>query len=157
MEKPVADLECSVARALEIVGERWSLLILRDAFHGIRRFDDFRHDLGIARNVLTERLKKLVDAGVLARRQYEMHPPRYEYVLTQKGRDLLPVLLAMMKWGDRWGGDAPTPKLIHTTCGHVVEPVSACSHCGVELELRELRVEPSPVRRRRPVPAPALA
>jgi DNA-binding HxlR family transcriptional regulator len=136
-------MECSIARTLEVVGERWSLLILRDAFYGIRRFDDFRRDLGIARNVLTDRLNKLVDQGVLERHPYEEHPPRFEYRLTAKGRDLLSVLLAMMRWGDRWAtnGDPPV-KLTHTACGHITQPTMTCSHCGGELDWADLRADP---------------
>jgi DNA-binding HxlR family transcriptional regulator len=144
-----SSLDCSVARTLEVIGERWSLLILRDAFYGVKRFDDFQADLGIARNVLTDRLKKLVERGVLSRRPYEERPPRYEYRLTEKGRDLLPVVLSMMRWGDRWEATGERPvTLSHTTCGHETEPVTVCSHCGEELELRNVRAEPIPVRAR---------
>src|SRR3712207_3951891 len=130
MARTFADMECSVARTLDVIGERWSLLILRDAFYGIRRFDDFQRDLGIARNVLTDRLTKLVDQGVLERRQYEERPPRYEYRLTAKGRDLLPVLLAMTRWGDRWAADERPPvTLTHATCGHDTQATMVCSHC----------------------------
>jgi DNA-binding HxlR family transcriptional regulator len=139
-----SEMECSIARTLEVVGERWSLLILRDAFYGVHRFDAFQKDLGVARNVLTERLSKLVDYGVLERRPYSEHPARYEYRLTAKGRDLLPVLLTMMRWGDRWASreDEPPVKLLHATCGRVTHPVLTCSECGEELILRELRVDP---------------
>src|SRR4051812_25620460 len=99
------DQTCSVARALEVVGERWTLLILRDAFLGVRRFDDFQADLGIARNVLTDRLGRLVNAGVLEKRAYSERPPRFEYRLTDKGRDLWPVVHALARWGDKH--DAP--------------------------------------------------
>jgi DNA-binding HxlR family transcriptional regulator len=136
-------LDCSIARTLEVVGERWSLLILRDAFYGIRRFEDFQRDLGIARNILTDRLQALVDRGVLERRPYEDRPPRFEYRLTEKGRDLLPVLLAMMRWGDRWeSGGGPPVTLHHTACGNVTQASTVCSVCGEELVLRELRVDP---------------
>lgn len=137
-------MSCSIARTLDVVGERWSLLILRDVFYGLRRFDDFRRDLGIARNVLTDRLNKLVDQGVLERRQYQEGPPRFEYRLTPKGRDLLPVLLAMMRWGDRWEAedDEPPVSLIHTACGNATEPVTTCAHCRETLEWRDLRTDP---------------
>ena len=139
-------MQCSVARALDIVGERWSVLILRDAFYGVRRFDDFRRDLGIARNILADRLNQLVQDGVLERRLYNERPQRYEYRLTDKGRDLLPVLLAMMRWGERWAATPGAPITVtHTTCGHDVEPVVTCSECGDELRLGELRVDPIPV------------
>ena len=140
-------MECSIARTLEVIGERWSLLIVRDAFYGVRRFDDFREDLGVARNVLADRLATLVARGVLERRQYEERPPRYEYVLTEKGRDLLPVVLTMMRWGDRWESqDTPPVTLTHTTCGHESVPFVACSHCSSELAWGELRTDPIRVR-----------
>src|SRR3712207_4660988 len=90
---------CSVARALEVVGERWTLLILRDAFLGVRRFDDFQRNLGIARNVLNARLQRLVEEGLLERRLYQQRPERYEYCLTEQGQDLWPALVALMQWG----------------------------------------------------------
>lgn len=141
--RSLADMECSIARALDVVGERWSLLILRDAFYGVSRFDDFQRDLGVARNILTDRLAKLVAAGVLERTQYEQRPPRFEYKLTRKGRELLPVLLTMMHWGDRWSGrGSPPVTLTHTSCGHDTHPVVSCAHCGEELRRSELRVHP---------------
>ena len=140
-------MECSIARTLEVIGERWSLLIVRDAFYGVRRFEDFRADLGVARNVLTDRLNSLVARGVLERRQYEDRPPRYEYLLTPKGRDLLPVVLTMMRWGDRWESvDAAPVTLTHTMCGHETSPVVTCSHCSGELGWGELRTDPIRVR-----------
>jgi DNA-binding HxlR family transcriptional regulator len=146
MAKTFADMECSIARTLDVVGERWSLLILRDAFYGVRRFEDFQRDLGIARNVLAGRLAKLVDQGVLERRRYEEHPPRHEYLLTAKGRDLLPVLLAMTRWGDRWmGGDEPPVTLTHTACDHPTQAQMVCAHCREDLAWRDLRANPRPV------------
>jgi DNA-binding HxlR family transcriptional regulator len=144
-------MECSVARTLDVIGDKWSLLILRDAFYGVRRFDDFREDLGVARNVLADRLQKLVGTGVFERRQYEERPPRFEYRLTEKGRELLPVLLAMIGWGDRWANDSGIPPvtLTHTKCGSVTRPVVTCEHCGDELTLREVRVDPIPVKAER--------
>ena len=140
-------MDCSIARTLEVIGERWSLLIVRDAFYGVRRFDDFRADLGIARNVLTDRLTTLVAQGVFERRLYEERPPRYEYVLTDKGRELLPVILTMMRWGDRWEAEGMSPvTLTHTTCGHETTPVVTCSHCSNELGWGQLVTDPIPVR-----------
>jgi DNA-binding HxlR family transcriptional regulator len=143
-----SQLDCSVARALEVVGERWSLLVVRDALYGVRRFEDFQHDLGIARNILTDRLKRLVDQGVLERQPYAEKPVRYEYRLTEKGRDLLPVMLAMMRWGDRWypGDMGPPVTFTHTSCGQVTTPVVACDHCGEELKRHHLRPDVPPVR-----------
>lgn len=136
-------MDCSIARALDVVGERWSLLILRDAFYGVSRFDDFQRDLGVARNILTDRLSKLVASGVLERVQYEERPPRFDYRLTRKGRELLPVLLTMMQWGDKWSGDGSPPvTLTHTKCGHETHPVLTCARCGEELKRSELRVHP---------------
>ena len=138
-------MNCSVAQCLEVVGEWWSLLIVRDAFLGVRRFDDFQARLGISRNILNQRLTTLVDEGILARVPYQDNPPRSEYRLTPKGRDLWHVLTAMRQWGDRWAApDGPPLKMRHTTCGHVVKAVAVCSHCGEPLDLRSVTVEPGP-------------
>ena len=137
-------LDCSVANALDIIGDRWSLLILRDAFLGVRRFDDWQRDLEIARNILAQRLDRLVEAEVLEARRYQENPPRDEYVLTAKGKDLLDVLLTLWRWGDRWA--APPPEmhrdLVHLDCGHVTHAVPSCAHCGQELTRSNLRIEP---------------
>jgi DNA-binding HxlR family transcriptional regulator len=147
MPRPIdlSAFECSVARTLEVVGDKWTLLVLRDAFYGVRRFEDFARDLGIARNVLTDRLGRLVDAGVLERRQYEQRPPRAEYRLTAKGRDLLPVILTMMHWGDTWQheGDKPV-QLVHEDCGSTTHAVPVCEHCREELTPFNVRVQPLP-------------
>ena len=125
----VGGTHCSIARALSVVGERWTLLILREAFRGVRRFDDFRAQLGIARNVLATRLAGLVEHGVLERRPYGSGPVRHEYHLSEKGRDLYPVLLSLLAWGDRWmaRGDRPPLTLIHRGCQHEVTPALTCS------------------------------
>ena len=151
MKPDFSQLDCSVARTLEVVGERWSLLIVRDALYGVRRFEDFQSDLGIARNILTDRLKRLVEQGVLERVAYAERPVRYEYRLTERGKDLTPVILAMMRWGDRWfpGDSGPPVKLTHTLCGEVTNPVVSCDVCGEELKRGDLRAEPLPVRARR--------
>jgi DNA-binding HxlR family transcriptional regulator len=142
----LSSMECSVARTLDTIGDKWSLLIIRDAFYGVRRFDDFQKDLGVARNILADRLRKLVDRGVLERRQYEERPPRFEYRLTESGRDLVSVVLAMMRWGDTWTTEGRPPvKIVHTTCGHETRPVVSCSECGEELRLGELLADPIPV------------
>jgi DNA-binding HxlR family transcriptional regulator len=142
-----SQMECSIARTLEVIGERWSLLIVRDAMYGVRRFDDFAADLGVARNVLTDRLGRLVEHGVMERRQYEDRPPRYEYRLTEKGKDLFPVLLSMVRWGDRWATDeAPPVTLTHTVCGQVTSAVPCCSACGRELRWSEVRSDPIRIR-----------
>ena len=131
---------CSIARSLELVGERWTLLILRDAFLGIRRFDDFQRDLGIARNVLADRLDRLVDEGILERRRYQERPERFEYRLTATGRDLWPVLHALATWGDRHAAPDGPPRLFrHRGCGGEVTDRRTCSKCGAELEVARRR------------------
>jgi DNA-binding HxlR family transcriptional regulator len=138
-------MNCSVAQCLEIVGEWWSLLIVRDAFLGVTRFDDFQARLGIARNILNQRLNHLVDAGVLKRVPYQEHPPRSEYRLTDKGRDLFHVITAMRQWGDRWAApEGPPLKIRHAACGRVVKAVSVCSHCGEPLDARNVSAVPGP-------------
>jgi DNA-binding HxlR family transcriptional regulator len=139
------DMNCSVAQCLEVVGEWWSLLIVRDAFLGVRRFDDFQARLGISRNILNHRLNKLVENGVLERAPYQEHPPRSEYRLTDKGRDLWHVVTAMRQWGDRWAApDGPPVKLRHTACGRIVNAVPVCSHCGERLNVRSVTAVPGP-------------
>ncbi len=130
-----ADRPCSIARTLDVVGEWWTLLIVRDVFNGIRRFDDLLEHLGISRNILTDRLNSLVDKGVLKRARYQERPVRYEYRLTEKGLDLLPILLLMMRWGDRWqSGEAGAPvTVMHTDCGHQTSATVVCSQCGQPL------------------------
>lgn len=122
---------CSIARTLEVIGDRWTMLILRDAFRGVRRFDDIQRDLGIARNILTDRLQKLVDRGVLTRTPYQDRPVRYEYRLTPKGRDLSPALVALMRWGDKWLAEDGRPPLVltHKTCGEPVDQSFICWTC----------------------------
>src|SRR4051812_15713224 len=128
------DLHCSIAQCLEVVGEWWSLLIVRDAFLGVRRFDDFQARLGISRNTLTQRLDTLVGNGVLERVPYQDNPVRHEYRLTAKGRDLWLVINAMREWGDRWAApDGPPVKVEHRACGHVAHIVPTCSACGERL------------------------
>ena len=143
---PFSEMSCSIARALDVVGERWSLLILRDAFNGVRRFDDFQRGLGIARNILTDRLESLVAHGVIERRPYQKHPPRYEYELTAKGRELYPVLIALRTWGDRYsaGPDGPSVLVRHRDCGGDAVARTVCDRCGEELRPRDMRVTPGP-------------
>ena len=138
-------MNCSVAQCLEVIGEWWSMLIVRDAFMGVTRFDDFHERLGISRNVLNQRLTHLVDAGVLERVAYSEHPPRYDYRLTAKGRDLWPVLTAMRQWGDRWEAPAGPPiELVHRACGHITQVIGTCSECGEPLTARDVRAVPGP-------------
>lgn len=134
----------SIAATLAFVGDRWSLLILRDAFRGVRRFADLCDDLGIARNILADRLDKLVDAGILERVPYQERPLRHEYRLTAKGRDLSPALVALMRWGDRWAVEGTPPTLlVHDACGTELEQLLRCPACGVE-------VTPTHIRSRHP-------
>jgi DNA-binding HxlR family transcriptional regulator len=130
----VGHLNCSVARALDVVGEWWTLLVVRDLFFGVRRFEAIQTDLGIARNILTDRLTTLVEHGVVERRQYLEAPPRFEYWLTDKGKDLFGVLMALMQWGDRWESPAGPPlEIVHRACGQVTVPSITCSACGAPL------------------------
>jgi len=130
-----------VARTLDLVGERWTLLILRDAFNGVRRYEDFAARLPIARNVLARRLQKLVNHGVLRRVRYQDHPPRYEYRLTPAGMELYPVIVALAQWGNRYrmGALGPTIEVRHTACGHQAQAVVLCSHCGERLSAHDTR------------------
>lgn len=138
------DFACSTAQTLEIVGEWWTLLIVRDAFFGVRRFDDFQRRLGLSRSVLTNRLARLVEEGVLETRQYEERPPRVEYVLTKKGADLFPVLVALQQWGDRWASSKPPVVLRHEGCGKITRPHLVCSACGERIRVTDIAAERGP-------------
>jgi DNA-binding HxlR family transcriptional regulator len=137
---------CCVASALEVVGERWSLLIVRNVLLGLRRFDEIQAQLGIARNVLHTRLTKLLDEGVLEKRLYQEHPPRYEYRLTDKGLDLWPTIVALMQWGNRYAAPAAgAPVLLaHRGCGGAVDEHRICEVCGARLSVRDVRALPGP-------------
>jgi len=137
---------CSVARAVSVIGDRWTILILRDAFMRVRRFEDFEKRLGITRHVLADRLRKLVRLGVLRRVPYQNKPTRYEYRLTPKGLDLQPVLLALVRWGDaHMLGERGRPVLLeHRDCGHVFDPVVTCSQCGGRVDAHNVRTRPGP-------------
>ena len=140
------DDACSIARTLEVIGDRWTLLILRDAFRGVRRFEDLQRDLGIARNILTDRLQKLVDRGVLSKTPYQARPVRYEYRLTPKGRDLSPALVALMRWGDKWLAEDGRPPLVltHKACGEPVDQSFICWTCDETVTPAGLRGRPGP-------------
>ena len=132
--KSFSDMSCSVAQCLEVVGEWWSMLIVRDAFMGITRFDDFQRSLGISRNILQQRLLSLVDSGVLQKVPYSDRPLRHEYRLTDKGLDLWPVLTAMRLWGDRHAApEGPPIQVVHKACDHLTQGVLICEHCGEPL------------------------
>lgn len=139
----ISKRNCSISRALGVVGERWTLLIVREAFGGARRFDDFRRRLGIARNVLSARLNALVADGVLERVPAGDSGGRAEYRLTAKGRDLYPVLVALLGWGDRWLSDAAGPPLVlvHRACGCETTGAVRCSGCGGELRAEDVRAK----------------
>ncbi|MGA2929379.1 MAG: helix-turn-helix domain-containing protein [Solirubrobacteraceae bacterium] len=140
-----SDMHCSVAQCLEVVGEWWSLLIVRDVFLGVTRFDDFQERLGISRNVLNQRLARLVHAGVLAKVPYSEHPPRYVYRLTDKGRDLWPVITTGRQWGDKHAApDAPPLELIHVGCGETSTAVLTWSACGEPIGARDVKAIPGP-------------
>ena len=143
---------CSVARTVAVLGDRWTLLILRDCFLRIRRFDDFEARLNITRHILADRLRKLVEAGVLKKVPYQDGPMRYEYRLTQKGLDLYPVLMSLVHWGDTYmAGRAGRPLLHqHLGCGHTFDPVMTCSECGEPIDPRQVRVLPGPGAGRKP-------
>lgn len=136
---------CSIARALDVIGDRWTILILRDTFRGIRRFEEIRRDLGIPKAVLSERLSRLVDSGVLSRRQYMDQPKRFEYRLTDMGRELSPVLVGLMDWGDRWLSDgAPPTILVHAPCGTEVDLAFHCKHCDTDFGPTQIAGRPGP-------------
>jgi DNA-binding HxlR family transcriptional regulator len=141
---PLDEMECSIARTLNVVGEWWTLLIVRDALRGATRFEEFQASLGIARNVLSARLRRLVDNGIMQRQPYQQRPVRYEYRLTERGRDLFPVIAEMMRWGDTWAaGPAGPPVLLrHETCGSTIQPALTCPHCHGELTVDNTRPEP---------------
>ena len=138
-------MNCSVAQCLEVVGEWWSMLIIRDAFLGVRRFDDFQARLGISRNILNVRLTTLVEAGVLERVPYQQRPVRCEYRLTDKGRDLWPVLATMREWGDKWAAPHGAPlEVVHDACGEVMHLTHSCSACGQPADRRSIHVRRGP-------------
>ncbi|EAQ00926.1 hypothetical protein JNB_12144 [Janibacter sp. HTCC2649] len=139
------DMACSIARTLDVIGEPWSPLVLRDVWVGINRFDQIQADLGISRKVLTERLNHLVEHGILERRQYDPRP-RHEYVLTDKGTELTDVLMVMVGWGDKWlAGDAGPPVLYrHQACGQISHVDLRCAHCGEPMHAGDIDVLEGP-------------
>jgi DNA-binding HxlR family transcriptional regulator len=137
---------CTVASTLEVIGERWTMHVLREAFLGVRRFEDFRRNIGVARNILSDRLNTLVAEEILRRELYSEHPPRYEYRLTRKGVDLYGILVELMKWGNRWTPNPNGPGIVlrHSECGSVIEPVLACPDCGETVHAWDLEAIPGP-------------
>jgi DNA-binding HxlR family transcriptional regulator len=136
----IGDQDCSVAQALSVVGDRWTMLVLREAFMGVRRFEHLLAATGAPRPILADRLKVLVEEGVLERRRYSERPDRFEYRLTEKGRDLYPVVVSLLRWGDKWmnEGSGPPVELRHRDCGHRMVPELACPHCGQWLGARDV-------------------
>lgn len=140
-------MSCSIARSLETIGEWWTPLIVREVFFGRRRFDEIQGDLGISRNILTDRLTTLVEDGVLEKRNIAQTGTRWEYHLTDKGKDLFPVLVALMQWGDRWAVDdekGPPVLFEHRGCGHDADALFTCSHCGETLGYGSLKARRGP-------------
>jgi DNA-binding HxlR family transcriptional regulator len=149
---PLHHHPCSIARALDAAGEWWTPLILRDVAYGVRRFREIQEDLGISANVLADRLETLVAEGLLETRAYQQRPERHEYHLTEKGLDLVPVLLALMRWGDKWSWDngAGPVRVVHESCGHEVTVEVRCPECERAIAPAELRARPG--RRLRDAP-----
>ena len=148
------DQTCSVARSLEVLGERWTLLVIRDVFYGKRRFAAIQEDLGVARNVLATRLARLVAEGILEKRPYQDRPVRYEYFLTEKGIDLWPVMITMMHWGDHWLATDEGPPVVihHKECGGEVDDRGYCERCGERLTARDAYAEGGPGLEAAPAP-----
>jgi DNA-binding HxlR family transcriptional regulator len=145
------DQNCSIARALEVLGDRWTILVMREAFMRVRRFDDFQRNLGVARNVLTDRLGRLVDEGILMRVPYQERPARFEYRLTEKGLDLWPIIVSLLQYGDRYyAPDGPPVVLRHRDCGGEIDAHRMCSECGARLTARDAVASAG-------APAPAFA
>jgi DNA-binding HxlR family transcriptional regulator len=138
----LANKECSMARAMEVVGDRWSILILREAYYGVKRFDEFEYYVGIAPNILSTRLKKFVDAGVMTRVPLPEHAGRYEYVLTEKGRDFFPAYLALKKWGDDWLAEPAGPQVVFRdrAAGRPIEYPEWRTRGGKPLRLEDVEV-----------------
>ncbi|MGW1724213.1 winged helix-turn-helix transcriptional regulator [Streptomyces sp. NPDC002306] len=137
---------CSIARTMDLLGDAWTPLVLREAFYGIRRFDEFQQELGIARNTLADRLRLLVAEGMLDKRPYQEQPRRYDYVLTEKGRDFFGVLAVMSRWGDRWlAGEEGAPVVLrHRSCGHDTEAEVVCAACREPLRAEDTSMRMGP-------------
>jgi DNA-binding HxlR family transcriptional regulator len=138
-EQPPAPRPCSVAAALDVLGERWTLLAIREMAYGVHRFDQITAFTGASRDILASRLRKLEQRGIIERRQYNEHPPRYEYHLTESGRDLIPILRALRQWGDRWAVEEPSVAFIHE-CGHRLQVDEVCRACGEVVENEKVTV-----------------
>lgn len=141
---PFDSMQCSVARTADVVGDGWTPLILRDVFAGLTKFDELQEDLGISRKVLSQRLDALVERGVLQRVAYQERPIRHDYLPTEMGLDLAPVVLMMLAFGDRWLIDAPPVRVRHATCGQYTAAVAACAECGEPLTPADVLIEAGP-------------
>jgi DNA-binding HxlR family transcriptional regulator len=140
-----AGQNCSIAAALAVFGERWTPLVMREVLLGRRRFADIRDRLGVAPNILSDRLQTLLDHGLVEHRRYGRHPEALEYVPTEKGIDVTPALVALAQWGDKYAAPAGAPRVyVHRACGHDAEPELRCRHCGEKLDARDLQVRPGP-------------
>ncbi|OBE97127.1 helix-turn-helix domain-containing protein [Mycobacterium sp. 852002-10029_SCH5224772] len=141
-----ANWPCSIARTVDLVRDGWAMLVLRDAIYGITKFDEFQRELGIPRNTLTERLNRLVDQGLLHKRPYQHEPVRYDYVLTEKGRDFFGVLAAMSRWGDQWlaGTDGAPVVFHHESCGHDSHAEVVCATCRAPLRTEDTTMKMGP-------------
>jgi DNA-binding HxlR family transcriptional regulator len=141
-----ANWPCSVARTMDLLGDWWTPLVLREALYGIRRFDEFQQGLGIARNTLSDRLRRLVDEGLLEKRAYQADPVRYDYLLTEKGRDFFGVIAAMTRWGDRWLADEAGPPIAlhHERCGQDTHAEVVCAACGEPLTAEDTDMRMGP-------------
>ena len=155
--KELEEEPCSMARTIAVIGDRWTLLILRECFLRKRRFEAFQSSLGITRHLLAERLKKLVRQGILRRVPYQESPKRHEYILTQKGLDLYPIMMAIVHWGDTHMVDERGRSVLHEhkKCGKLFEPVMICSECGEPLLAKEVHTHPGPGGWAASVPPPA--
>lgn len=142
----IGDQPCSVARTLSVLGDRWTMLILRNAFMGVRRFDDFQRSLGLTRHVLSERLKRLVEHGILAKVPYVERQERFEYQLTEKGLDLYPIMLSMIQWADKWMdmGLGKPIEFTHKRCGKKMIPKMVCSECDEPIQVKDVQATAGP-------------
>ncbi len=138
------EIYCPVAQTWAVIGERWTMLLIRDAFLGVRRYEEFRERLGVSRNVLSDRLRLLVEQGVLDRRVYCDHPVRHEYRLTEKGLALYPVLMSLGAWGDTYKISEPAITYTHQTCSHACHPQLTCDCCGEPIDPRDIVAHPAP-------------
>ncbi|WP_222434970.1 winged helix-turn-helix transcriptional regulator [Phaeobacter marinintestinus] len=140
----LAKSSCSLSRAVERVGDPWTLMILRESFLGTRRFEDFQRQTGASPHLLSQRLKQMCQDEILRKRLYCDHPQRFEYVLTEKGRDLWPMIMALRAWGDKWLGRPYSVRLTHKGCGAEMEPQLCCPDCGEPIGARDVAADIGP-------------